>query len=285
MFGFVTANLGKLTKEQRARYQGVYCGLCRALKERHGELSRLTLNYDMAFLVLVLSSMYEPEESAGRGRCAVHPLRTRDWYRNRFSDYAADMNVALAYYHCMDDWADDRKVLSLGGAKLLESRFRAVEALWPRQCAAMGACMDAIAAIESGAQSGPDDAEKAFGVLMGELFAPEPDSLWNGRFRAFGEALGRFVYMMDACVDMEQDRKRGHYNPLLKLHPEGLTPQARLELLKMLMGECTAEFERLPLVQDAEILRSVLYSGVWTQYAAKLIGKKKGDAKDEQRSV
>ena len=54
-----------LTEEQLERYRGCYCGLCRSLQERHGELSRLTLNYDMTFLVLLLGSLYEPEERGG----------------------------------------------------------------------------------------------------------------------------------------------------------------------------------------------------------------------------
>ena len=120
---------------------------------------------------------------------------------------------------------------------------------------------------------------------MGELFAVEDDSIWNPRFRAFGEALGRFVYMMDACVDLEQDRKKGNYNPLLAMQSaEAVDEEEQLALLKMLIAECTAEFEQLPLVRDVEILRSVLYSGVWTQYLAKLQKeqKEKGGAADGQ---
>ncbi len=111
---------------------------------------------------------------------------------------------------------------------------------------------------------------------MGELFAVEEDSIWNPRFRAFGEALGRFVYWMDACVDLEKDRKKGCYNPLLVMHPaEEVDEEEKLELLKMLIAECTSEFERLPLVRDVEILRSVLYSGVWTQYLLRQKKEKK----------
>ena len=124
----------------------------------------------------------------------------------------------------------------------------------------------------------PDAAANAFGQMMGGLFSVEDDSVWNPRFRAFGEALGRFVYMMDACVELESDRKKGNYNPLLAMYPTGdVDEEEKLELLKMLIAECSAEFERLPLVQDVEILRSVLYSGVWTQYALKL-KKEKGGA-------
>lgn len=284
MFGYVEANIRALDEAQRRRYRGAYCGLCRSLKARHGQLSRMTLNYDMTFLVLLLSSMYEPEERSGEGRCLVHPLCRRGWWANRFTDYAADMNVALAYYNCLDDWMDEKKPLSLAEAKLLESRYRVVAERWPRQCAAIEDCTARLRDIETAADPAPDAAADCFGRLMGELFTPEADPVWGSHFRTFGAALGRFIYMMDACVDYERDRKRGSYNPLLALHGGALTQAEMLALLKMLIGACTAEFERLPLVQDVDILRSVLYSGVWTRYAAKM-KKEKRDAEDDQRSV
>ncbi len=51
----------------------------------------------------------------------------------------------------------------------------------------------------------------------------------------------------------------------------------------MLIGECAAEFEKLPLLQDVEIMRSILYSGVWMQYERAL--KKKGESEDDKRSL
>ena len=280
MFGFIVANTEALSEAETARYKGAYCGLCRTLQKRHGDLSRMTLNYDMTFLVLLLSSMYEPEEESGEGRCMAHPLHRRSWWKNRFTDYAADMNVALAWHNCMDDWTDERKVLSLTEAKLLRSGYEKVYRTWPRQCDGIEGCMETLREIESSEAVAPDAAANAFGQLMGELFAVEDDSVWNPRFRAFGEALGRFIYMMDACVDLEKDQKKGNYNPLLALYPTGtVEEEEKLALLKMLIAECSAEFERLPLLKDVEILRSVLYSGVWTQYEMKLRREKeKGGA-------
>ena len=277
MFGFVVANTEALSEAQQTRYKGAYCGLCRTLQKRHGDISRMTLNYDMTFLVVLLGSMYEPEEESGEGRCMAHPLHRRTWWKSRFTDYAADMNVALAWHNCMDDWNDEKKILSLTEAKMLHSHYEKVYRTWPRQCDAIELCMETLHAVETSPLSAPDAAANAFGQLMGELFSVEADSVWNPRFRAFGEALGRFIYMMDACVDLETDRKKGNYNPLLAMYPAGdVDEEEKLELLKMLIAECSAEFERLPLVQDVEILRSVLYSGVWTQYAVKLKKEKGG---------
>jgi len=277
MFGFVIADVGALTEAQLKRYRGAYCGLCRTLQQRHGELSRLTLNYDMTFLVMLLSAMYEPEETAGIGRCLPHPVHAREWWASRFTYYAADMNVALAYHNCMDDWNDDRRILLLAEAGLLKNHYDDVIGRWSVQCTAVETCMAEIAAIEAAQSADPDAAANSFGRLMGVLFTPETDSVWGGQIRAFGEALGRFVYLMDACVDLDKDRKSGSYNPLLTAGWGTRSEEDRLMLLKLMIGECTEKFEHLPIVQDADILRNVLYSGVWTQYALQKKKRKKED--------
>lgn len=279
MFGYVIANKAALTEKQLARYKGCYCGLCRALHERHGQLSRLALNFDMTFLVLLLSSMYEPKEYSGSGKCALHPVHGCDFWRNRFSDYAADMTVALAYFNSLDDWNDDRKVFSLAYSKLLKNSYEAVKQQWPGQCSVIESSLEQLKELEkSYAQA--DEAVNCFGHLMGELFVVNEDS-WADSFRRFGEALGRFIYMMDACADLGSDLHHEHYNPLIAMGRAEISEEEKLDILKMLIAECAIEFEKLPLLQDVDILRNILYSGVWSQYElAKR--KKKGEKQENE---
>ena len=37
-------------------------------------------------------------------------------------------------------------------------------------------------------------------------------------------------------------------------------------ILEMMMPECTESFEKLPIFDYRDILRNILYSGVWTRY-------------------
>lgn len=119
MFGYVNVNRETLSPENEARFRAYYCGLCRALRKRHGLTGTLTLSNDMTFLAMVLSGLYEPEEQSGREICVAHPLKKHDWVATEATDYAADMNVMLAYHLCMDDWRDEKKPLSLAEAGLV----------------------------------------------------------------------------------------------------------------------------------------------------------------------
>ena len=61
MFGYVIPNQAALSPEAQARYRTAYCGLCRRIGALHGLRGRLTLSYDLTFLNLLLSSLYEGE--------------------------------------------------------------------------------------------------------------------------------------------------------------------------------------------------------------------------------
>ena len=126
MFGFVTANMKELTKAQQDRYGSVYCGICRRIRLQSGQIARMGLSYDMAFLALLLMSLYEPEEESGRNGCMMHPIKRRPWVDNCYIRYCADMNVALAYYNCLDDWQDDKKRSAKLLADCLEEKLPAI---------------------------------------------------------------------------------------------------------------------------------------------------------------
>ncbi|MGN1286860.1 MAG: DUF5685 family protein [Bradyrhizobium sp.] len=264
MFGYVVANPDSLTESELARYRGCYCGLCRTLKRRHH--SHLTLTYDMTFLVLLLGSLYEPAERAGQMRCAAHPLREHSFWTSEFTDYGADMNLALAYHNCMDDWRDERKLSRWLLAASLRRRYLWVRERYPRQCGAMEACMERLAEIERTGGSA-DEAAGCFGALMGELFVWKED-LWSGILRRMGAALGRFIYMMDAVMDLESDEKHGRYNPIRQTAPDSVLRTEPETALAMLLAECRNEFEKLPLVLDCALERKILSDGVWQKFAA-----------------
>lgn len=267
MFGFVTASVKELDQAQQDRYGGIYCGICREIKTRATQTARLGLSYDMAFLALLLMSLYEPVEKSAPLHCAAHPLRRRSWIDNEYVQYAADMNVALSYYKLQDDWQDDKKI----SAKLLASTFQKslpdLEQRYPRQCTAISACLQQLHRLETTNCPNPDEPAACFGKLMAELLVYQED-FWAPTLRQIGFHLGRFIYMADAAVDYRADKRKGKYNPFLAMGT-GEDWARWEEYLVLAMGRCTANYEKLPLVQDKAILDNILYSGVWVNFRGK----------------
>ena len=267
MFGYVTANLKELTKEQEKRYSEVYCGICRRIKEQCSGLSRLGLSYDMAFLALLLMSLYEPEETHGGRACGLHPCKPRGWVDNEYIAYAADMNVALAYYNAADDWQDDKKQSAKVMMGVFGKNYDDIAQRYPRQCAAIGDCIARLSQLEKENCANPDEPANCFGQLMAELLVYRED-LWAPTLRQMGMALGRFIYLGDAAQDYAKDKRKNKYNPYIAMGME--KDWARWEeYLVLAMGRCTAAFEKLPLVQDKALLDNILYSGVWVNFRRK----------------
>ena len=275
MFGYVTANWKELTKEQRTRYGSIYCGICRAIRDQSGQLSRISLSYDMAFLSALFMSLYEPEERQGKNACLIHPVSKRQWVDNAYIRYGADMNVALAYYNALDDWQDDEKRSAKLLAEILEKHLPDIESRYPRQCEAIQTCIARLSELEKENCGNPDEPAACFGQLMGELLVYEED-LWAPNLRQMGQALGRFIYLLDAALDYGQDLKKGKYNPYIAMGL-GEEWQRWEDYLVLTMARCTDFYERLPLVQDKALLDNILYSGVWVNYKGK---RKEADQND-----
>lgn len=271
MFGYIICNKKGLSQEELDRYQKVYCGLCKTLGERYGQMERMSLTYDMTFVILFLSSLYEPPEKEESFRCAVHPTRKKIAVENKFTEYAADMTVLMTYYKCLDDWEDERNHLKYRYAKILEDSFQKTVQQYPRQSRIVASSIKELAAIEKSHNSIPDDAVNCSGKMLSELFAYEED-FWSNSLRSFGYELGRFIYLMDAAMDYKKDLKKKNYNPLVSMQKK---PEEMEAVLTMAIGNATHQFEKLPLVQDEHLLKNILYGGVWQQYYARILGKEK----------
>ena len=264
MFGFVTASLEELSGEQRSRYQAVYCGICRCIRESDGQLCRLGLSYDMAFLALLLMSLYEPREENGQGRCIAHPGKHRSWTDNEYIRYAARMNVALACYKARDDWADDGKYSAKLMAKIFGRHEEEIFEAYPRQCQAIADCIRQLSTLEKAGCTNPDEPASCFGQLMAELLAAHEDR-WAEDLRQMGFYLGRFIYLADAAIDYRRDIQEHKYNPFAATDC-GEDFDKWEQYLVLAMAGCTDAYERLPLVEDKGILDNILYSGVWLSY-------------------
>lgn len=255
----------QLSPAEMDRYREVYCGVCHSLRDQNGQLCRLALTYDMTFLALLLDSLYEPAETASSARCGAHPKKPQAYATSECTEYAADATVILAYHKLLDDWNDEGKVSRRAAAGIIHSAYREASARRPRMAAAVEAGMAEIRGIEGVNDASLDAAANRFGALLGEVFAYR-DDFWADELRRLGAFLGKFVYLMDAVMDFEDDAKTGSYNPLIAA---GCEPSDMDEALRMIAAQAAQTFERLPLVQDVHILRNSLYAGMWGQYCGK----------------
>ncbi|NLP35816.1 MAG: hypothetical protein GX359_11620 [Clostridiales bacterium] len=265
MFGYVNIYKPELKVKDYYKYRAYYCGLCKTLKEKYRPLGQMTLSYDMTFLILLLTSLYESETKVEQERCMVHPVKKHNALYNEFTDYVADMNIVLTYYHLLDDWQDEKSIAGLAGTKILKRYYRKICKQYPRQCNAIKQGLEQLAACERDNENNIDKVSRCFGELMAELFDYKQDH-WGEKLRKIGFYLGKFIYIMDAYDDLEKDKKNNHYNPLIQFSNEKDFDEKCKGILTSMLAECTGEFEMLPCLIDVDILRNILYEGVWSKY-------------------
>ena len=265
MFGYVTICEPELKVKDLKKYRSYYCGLCRILKEDYGIMGQMTLTYDMTFAVILLSSLYESQTETRMHRCKVHPVKKQFMLTNEITSYAAAMNVLLAYYHMEDDWNDEHKVSSLMTKSLIYRKAERISEQYPRQSGGIRKWLRELDECEKEGSTDIDRTAGCFGHLMEELFVYRED-IWEKNLRRMGFFLGKFIYLMDAYEDLPEDIEKGRYNPLKQLYEQEDYEERMQQILCMMIAESTAEFERLPCLVDVDILRNILYDGVWSRY-------------------
>ena len=235
----------------------------------------------MTFVVLLLSGLYEPPTRKGKSRCAVHPLKAQPVRKNEVTEYCADMNVILSYYKCMDDWQDERKPFRYAYATLLKNIGRKHMSGYPEKMRRIQETLSELSGLEKEGETDVDLVAGCSGRIMEEVLAFRED-MWESSLRRMGFYLGKFIYILDAYDDVEKDAENGNYNPFLKKYKmEGFEEEIR-RMLVMMLSEACREFEKLPVIRYGDILRNILYSGVWCRFTA--IGqKRKGEREKEKQ--
>jgi phytoene/squalene synthetase len=137
--------------------------------------------------------------------------------------------------------------------------------------------MNVIHEYEKSESRNIDEVAGVFGEIMAEIFAYRQDE-WEETLRRMGFFFGKFIYLMDAYEDIENDMEKGTYNPLKDIYQKDDFEELAGQVLLMMMAECSKAFERLPIVENAQILRNILYSGVWSKYD--LVKQKRKEQKE-----
>ncbi len=267
MFGYIVVNQPELRIREWEMYHSYYCGLCRILKKKYGRVGQVTLSYDMTFILMLLSGLYDPETVCGKSRCIMHPGKKHEYRCNELTEYVADMNVLLTEYKCLDDWKDDRKRLRLLMARMLGRRTGESRRRYSQKLEQIAAAMEKLSLAEEQGVMDLDYMAGCFGQVMAQVVIWREDE-WKDNLYRFGFYLGKFVYLLDAYEDLEEDIEKGRYNPLKERYKEPDFEQSCLDILTMMMSACCREFEQLPILDNVEILRNILYSGVWSRYKA-----------------
>jgi hypothetical protein len=277
MFGYVAPDKPELRIKEYELYSAYYCGICKSVKERYGQIPRFALNYDFVFLALLLGALRSPSEEIKRERCPVHPIRKRSVVYNEAAiDYAADMMLLLTYYKLLDDKHDEGGLKPAAALAVLKSTYKKLMRSYGEKCIMIQKKLVETAFIEEQKCTSLDRAAEPFAKLMEEVFAAEGiccNKTILMQFRKIGYHTGKWLYLIDAYDDLEEDAAKGLYNPLLlqwdyrpaeenmSCFRKRIKERTRFNLL-FYLAEISKAWDCLDVERNRLLVENILYSGL-----------------------
>lgn len=232
MFGYVRPYQAELRVKEYRQYKAVYCELCRVMRKEYGWLSTFSLNYDCAFYAMLALSVSGAAVCEEHARCAANPFKKCRYLAASGEEYqkAAALSVLLTYHKLNDDREDEGFFKALGCRLLLPlvaRKARKAAAKYPQLSEAAQAAMDGQREAER-ERAGIDACAEPTAKLLATVFAELSSGGQALALSQFGYYLGRWVYLMDAADDLEEDRRKGKFNPfLIRLGLEGDGPLSK----------------------------------------------------------
>lgn len=278
MYGYITVNKPELKFKEYDLYRSYYCGLCHCLGQKYGLGGKISITYDMTFLTLLLTGLYEPLENYDKKRCIAHPAVKHEVRTNEITDYAASMNVLMTYYKCEDDWNDERKLTRKAYAAGLKKNVSRIADCYPKKAEKIRDYLRELSDLERQDETNIDKVASCFGNVCAQIFAMKDDE-WADTLKNMGFYLGKFIYILDAYEDIFKDVKAGRFNVLKTYSDEDGFDSLCENILNDCMARCVRSFECLPIIENVEILRNILYSGVWIRFEA--VREKRMTKKDD----
>lgn len=219
LFGYITPDKPELKIKEYELFNAFYCGICKSIGRRYGNIPRLTLKYDSAFLAILLYSLTDGQLKVNREKCIVHPIKNRHVIlKNDIIDYAADINLILSYFNMEDNNRDEGSISAKLGIVFLRPIYKKLRKKYQEKCDIIEGRLKELTDLEEKGCASMDMAAEPFAKIMEEVIAYKPlckDEKTEKILRWMGYNLGKWIYLLDAFDDMEEDAKNSRYNPLL----------------------------------------------------------------------
>ena len=162
--------------------------------------------------------------------------------------------------------------------------YRKLEKARPRLCGRIETDLALLTDLEEGKCSNLDQAAETFAKIMEAIFeeGPLPEGFREqAALSRIGYHLGKWIYLMDAIDDIEDNIESGAYNPLLyrfDYRPgeagfrERIMETCRFNLFHYL-GEIGKAVDLLSLKKNRGVIENIIYKGLLRRTASMTQGE------------
>lgn len=173
-------------------------------------------------VILTVCASQDKEVVIKPGKCIAHPIKKRPQASGaKAITYAACVNVLLEYHKLMDSYYDNKNILSKSGARAIRRAYRKARRVCPILCDFIEIYMQDQLKLEKNNCDILDEAAEPTAKMLSEIFMWKDDEFFDNNptmsdnLSTFGYNLGKWIYIVDAVSDIEEDKKKKQYNVLL----------------------------------------------------------------------
>lgn len=278
MFGYIKPMTAELKVREHELYRSIYCGLCASMGENICHSQRFTLSYDIVFLALVRIALTDEKIQIEKKNCMVHPIKKRNRaFVPETLKYCSQAAAVLTYFNITDDINDTKGIRSSGHKLILPWAKRFVKkAKVPEMMEKCRGYLSSLSELEK-QNASLDACADSFGRMLSYIFGYGlEDNEYYNEISSMGYHCGVWIYIMDAADDIEKDKERGEFNPLVRYEAfpvEMLKVAATLHLADMKKA-----FDNIRVNNNAvkDIIDNILTLGM-PEMQDKIIKEKKDD--------
>lgn len=274
MFGYVTPYKPELKIKDYELFKAYYCGLCHSIKELYGNIPRMSLNYDMTFLAILLSGLDEQKDDFIPFKCGIHPFKKRARILNcKALIYSAHMNVALTYYKYIDDKNDDKTLKSYIGSTVFNKYLNKYMSTYNELYLDIFYHLKELDNLECDLSVlSIDELSHNFNIIIAKIMSfYSSDSYEKEVLYDLGYNLGKWIYILDALDDLKKDMDTKKFNALNFLYNKYnksyeeffLQIKEKSEfLLISCSSQCVLSLNKLNLKKNKELIYNVIEFGL-----------------------
>lgn len=290
MFGYIKPESGELLVKENEQYKGVYCGLCKALGKHYGVTARLTLSYDCTFLALFLLGVQPECTGFHKGRCVVNPMKKCTFCTGHTDTLRlpSAFSVLTMYHKLKDDIHDSSfwgKLRSYCLLPLAIRPYKKASRDYPELAAILAEMTQAQCAVEQDSEPSLDACAEPTAKMLSQVFALAAESPEQKRiFETIGYFMGKWIYVIDAADDLEDDLKKGAFNPLISLRnlSKASAPEALREakaycngVLNLCLSQVITSVNLIPFHHFGPIIGNIVEKGLPEMQRSLLFEKEK----------
>lgn len=271
MFGYVTVDKSEMRFKDFETYKAVYCSLCKQLGKDYSIFTRFILNYDCTFFALLLLSQKESCDGFSVGRCKFNPLKKCSYLKadEDVLSLAAALSVITAYFKLVDNISDSGFFTRIGCYMLLPFfslwRKKAMRR-YPHIDSAVKKMSDDQSVVEKDENCIIDKASDPTATMLSTILSSSDSDNDEIKtvYRNLGYYLGKWIYLIDAVNDYEEDKKHSNFNPYIILYKNDV--KSHLDDIEKSLNHCLSQvylsYNFLEPKRFSDIIENILTRGL-----------------------